>query len=324
MSVRWLAWLCLVATIVLAAPNALAHRDQMLKLTLREVSTGVFDASWQRIEGVRDARAATLILKPFFPEHCQVNLPRVDCGDRGLTGRVGFTGLGNMSVVVTLEIVWLAEPVTTFTFTAATPDHDVSSKRVSSFGILARDYTRLGVAHIIGGIDHLLFVLGLLWLVDSVAVLVKTITAFTVAHSVTLALASLGGYTLPATPVESVIALSIALVAVEVVHKRKGRLDFGARFPWLLAFAFGLLHGFGFAGAVQELRLGAGQQAIAVLFFNLGVELGQLGFVLLALALRKAFQRLLPTVRDRVAPYLPYAMGSLAMYWCFLRLSGLE
>lgn len=321
---RLFVWLCAVAALLLLAPEASAHRDQMMKLRLRELSAGVFDASWERVEGVRDGNAASLILKPFFPEHCDVNLPRVDCGERGLSGRIGFSGLGNMSVVVTVEVAWLAGPPSTLTFTATTTDREISSSRTSSLGGLARDYTRLGIGHIAGGIDHLLFVLGLLWLVDSLRVLVKTITAFTVAHSITLGLATLGGYTLPSTPVESVIALSIALVAVEVVHKRQGQLDFGARFPWIIAFGFGLLHGFGFAGALEELQLGAGQQALALLFFNLGVELGQLAFVLLVLVARQAFVRLWPAARARIAPLLPYAMGSLAMYWCFARLSGLE
>jgi hydrogenase/urease accessory protein HupE len=322
--VRHFFWLCVLAALVLTAPQARAHRDQMLKLRLREISTGSFDASWERVEGVRDGAAAALILKPFFPEHCQVDLPRVDCGARGLSGRIGFSGLGNMSVVVTLEVAWLAGPPATFTFTATTPDREVSADRVGSFGVLARDYTRLGIAHILSGIDHLLFVLGLLWLVDSLPVLIKTITAFTVAHSITLALATLGGYTLPSRPVESVIALSIALVAVEVVHKRGGKMDFGARFPWLVAFGFGLLHGFGFADALEELRLGAGHQAIALLFFNLGVELGQFAFVLLVLAARKVLARPWPAAQARIAQLLPYAMGSLAMYWCFVRLSGLD
>jgi hypothetical protein len=313
----------LFAAIVLTAPDAFAHRDLMLKLKLREVAAGVFDANWERIEGVRDGQAASLILKPFFPEHCQVKLPRVDCGTRGLTGRIGFAGLGNMSVVVTEEIAWLDAPPATFTFTATAMDREVTASKVSSFVVVARDFIRLGILHILGGFDHLLFVLGLLWLVDSLSMLTKTITAFTVAHSITLALATLGGFTLPAAPVESVIALSIALVAVEVVHKRAGRLDAGARWPWLLAFGFGLLHGFGFASALEDLRLVAGQQAVALLSFNLGVEVGQLGFVLLVLGARKVLARAWPAARERIAPFLPYAMGSLAMYWCFVRLSGI-
>ena len=321
---RRFAWICAAcAAIVLSASAAFAHRDLMMKLVLREVSAGVFDASWERVEGVRDGRAATLILKPFFPGHCEVNLPRVDCGTRGLTGRLGFAGLGNMSVIVTIEIARLDAPPLALTYNATTPEHEVSSDRVSSLGIVARDFVRLGIDHILGGIDHLLFVLGLLWLVDSLRMLLKTITSFTVAHSVTLALATLGGFTLPAIPVESVIALSIALVAVEVVHKREGRLDLGARLPWLIAFGFGLLHGFGFASALEELRLAGGQQAAALLFFNVGVELGQIAFVFVILGSRRVLERFVPKARERLAPFLPYAMGSLAMYWCFVRLTGL-
>lgn len=320
---RRVAWMCaLFAAIVLSATAASAHRDLMLKLKLREVSAGVFDARWERIEGVRDGNAATLIFEPFFPEHCEVDLPRIDCGSRGLEGRIGFSGMNNMSAILTIEIARMSAPPLALTFNATTHEREISSNRVSPFATIARDFTRLGIDHIARGVDHLLFVLGLLWLVDSLRTLLKTITAFTVAHSVTLALATLGGITLPAVPVEAAIALSIALVAVEVVHKRAGRLDFGARAPWLIAFGFGLLHGFGFASALEDLRLAHGQQAAALLFFNVGVELGQLAFVLTVLGVREALKRLLPKAREVVAPLLPYAMGSLAMYWCFARLSG--
>ena len=150
---------------------------------------------------------------------------------------------------------------------------------------VAGTYLGLGVEHILTGIDHLLFVLALLLLTTGTWRLLKTVTAFTVAHSITLALATLGLVHVPPKPVEAVIALSIVFVAAEILHARRGRIGLAARMPWIVAFTFGLLHGFGFAGALSEVGLPAGQIPVALLFFNLGVEAGQLLFIAAVLAL---------------------------------------
>ncbi|MGR9071450.1 MAG: HupE/UreJ family protein [Gammaproteobacteria bacterium] len=182
-------------------------------------------------------------------------------------------------------------------------------------------YLRLGVEHILLGVDHLLFVLSLLLIVRGRWMLVKTVTAFTVAHSITLALAALGFVHAPSPPVEAAIALSIVLVAVEVVRSRRGIRGITARAPWAVAFAFGLLHGFGFAGALAELGLPEGRIPLALLFFNLGVEAGQLIFVAAALGVFVSVRRMsaqLPRWTE-LAP--PYAVGIIAMFWVIQRIA---
>lgn len=188
-------------------------------------------------------------------------------------------------------------------------------------GEVARTYLVLGVQHILLGIDHLLFVLALLLVVKGSARVFTTITAFTIAHSLTLAAATLELVRVPGPPVEAVIALSIVFVAAEIVHGAQGRPGLTARWPWVVAFTFGLLHGFGFAGALSEIGLPQSAIPLALLFFNIGVELGQLIFVgafeVAALILARAnigWQRWM-----EVAP--AYAIGSLAMFWVLQRVA---
>jgi hypothetical protein len=145
--------------------------------------------------------------------------------------------------------------------------------------------------------------------------LIKTVTAFTVAHSITLALATLGFVSVPSAPVEAVIALSIVFVAAEIVRSNRGRAGVTARAPWLVAFVFGLLHGFGFAGALAEVGLPAAGIPAALLFFNLGVEAGQLLFIALVLGSIAAVRRSRVHVPAWGKPAVPYAIGSLAMFW---------
>ncbi len=187
---------------------------------------------------------------------------------------------------------------------------------------VAGEYGRLGMTHILGGSDHLLFVLALLILVRGWRRLVGTITAFTVAHSLTLALATLGFVRVPVQPVEATIALSIVFVAAEIVHRRQGRTGLTARAPWLMAFGFGLLHGLGFASALREVGLPPQAIPLALLFFNVGVELGQLGFVgavLGCMALARCITSRFPRWADLVPPY---AIGSVAMFWVIQRIAG--
>ncbi|MBB4276241.1 HupE/UreJ family protein [Rhizobium mongolense] len=189
-------------------------------------------------------------------------------------------------------------------------------------GMVAATYLQLGIEHILLGFDHLLFVLALLIITQGSRALVKTVTSFTVAHSITLALATLGFVHVPSPPVEAVIALSIAFVAVEIVHVRQGRRSLSARAPWLVAFAFGLLHGFGFAGSLSEIGLPVGQIPLALLFFNVGVEIGQLlfiGAVLALVALIRSAKRPLPTWLNLVPPY---AIGTIAMFWVIERVAA--
>jgi hydrogenase/urease accessory protein HupE len=187
---------------------------------------------------------------------------------------------------------------------------------------VARTYFGLGVEHIMEGIDHLLFVLALLLLTRGVWRLVTTVTAFTIAHSITLGLATLGIVHMPSRPVEAVIALSIVFVAAEILHARRGQAGLAARMPWIVAFTFGLLHGFGFAGALSEVGLPEGQIPVALLFFNLGVEVGQLLFIAAVLALAAGARRIHPTWPRWAALAPPYAIGSVAMFWVIQRVAA--
>jgi hydrogenase/urease accessory protein HupE len=194
-------------------------------------------------------------------------------------------------------------------------------------GDVATSYLRLGVEHILFGYDHLLFVLALVVLVRDWRRVAATITAFTMAHSITLAGATLGFVSVPGPPIEAAIALSIVLVAVEIVNARRGMPSFTARWPWLAAFCFGLLHGFGFAGALAEVGLPRHAIPIALLFFNLGVELGQLAFVATVLTAggllgRAIAPRLPPGFATHVDVTTAYAIGAVAAFWLIERTSA--
>jgi len=202
-----------------------------------------------------------------------------------------------------------------------TPDRpEVTLTESESFLRVAGTYFMLGVEHILFGIDHLLFVLALLLIVDGWRKLVATVTAFTLAHSVTLAGASLGIVSVPQQPVEAVIALSIVFVCMEIVHWRQGRPGLTRRAPWIVAFAFGLLHGFGFAGALADIGLPEHAIPSALLFFNVGVEAGQLAFVAAAVLVWAALTQVrLPVWAWRVPVY---GIGGMAAFWTIERIAG--
>jgi hydrogenase/urease accessory protein HupE len=194
---------------------------------------------------------------------------------------------------------------------------------------VAAGYFALGVDHILKGIDHLLFVLMLLLLIRDWRPLLAAITSFTVAHSISLGAASLGWIVVPAPPVEAIVALSIAFLAAELLHEGGQRQRLSERYPWAVAFAFGLLHGLGFARALLEVGLPEGDVPLALLAFNIGVEAGQLLFIALALALGAAFARLYPTIAKGLSTpgavglrTLSYGVGTLAAFWTVERVAG--
>lgn len=184
---------------------------------------------------------------------------------------------------------------------------------------VASTYLQLGVEHILLGVDHLLFVLGLLILVDRRWMLVKTITSFTIAHSITLALSTFAIIKVPEAPLNAAIALSILFLGPEIVRQWRGETSFTIRHPWIVAFLFGLLHGIGFASGLSLTGVPRPEIPNALLFFNLGVELGQLGFVAVVLALLWSFRRL--EIRwPRYAQRLPgYTVGTLGGFWTIQR-----
>jgi len=189
-------------------------------------------------------------------------------------------------------------------------------------GLAVSAYLKLGIEHILTGIDHLMFVLGLILLVRSRSMLVKTITAFTLAHSITLAGTALHLITVNPALIEALVALSILFVAVEVVHSYRGQNGLTVRFPWLIAFTFGLLHGCAFAGALVQIGLPANAIPLSLLLFNIGVEIGQLLFIALVLAIGWAWMRLRNPISSWPRWIPPYAIGSFAAMWLLERVSA--
>ena len=193
----------------------------------------------------------------------------------------------------------------------------------ASLGSLALRYLMLGAEHILFGIDHLLFVLGLLLLLQGFWKLFQTITAFTVAHSITLAFAVLGIFPVPNAPIEVLIALSIVFLAREIIMGQRGESTLAHTKPWIVALVFGLFHGFGFAGALGELGLSDGDIPLALLFFNLGVEGGQIAFICVLLAINYVFNRFLSNLFLSIQRGLAYGLGAIATYWFIERLPAL-
>ena len=193
----------------------------------------------------------------------------------------------------------------------------------ASLGSLASRYLILGAEHILFGIDHLLFVLGLLLLLSGFWKLIKTVTAFTVSHSITLGFAVLGIFPMPNAPIEVLIALSIVLLAREIIMGQRGVQTLVHTRPWIVAFVFGLFHGFGFAGALGELGLSDSDIPLALLFFNLGVEAGQVAFICALLAVNYLFQRYLAPLLLSIHRGLAYGLGGIATFWFIERLPAL-
>lgn len=186
-----------------------------------------------------------------------------------------------------------------------------------------KTYLMLGFEHILLGIDHLLFVLALLLITKGFKRLLKTITAFTIAHSITLSLSALGVVGLPGAPVEAVIALSIVFLALELLNYQKGNSGLTIRYPWIVAFTFGLLHGFGFAGALSEIGLPQIEIPTALLFFNVGVELGQIAFVIAVLCIIWMATKLKVKLPQKLSFVPAYLIGSIASFWLVERVIAL-
>ena len=184
---------------------------------------------------------------------------------------------------------------------------------------VAGDYWLMGTIHILEGADHLLFVLALMLIVSGFKPLVKAVTAFTVAHSITLALATLDVVHVPPAPTEAIIALSILFLAVEIIHSRQGKISLTEQYPWVVAFIFGLFHGLGFAGALSEIGLPQQEIPLALLMFNVGVETGQLMFIAVVLSLFALLKRLPVTAPQGAWRLMPYTIGSVAAFWVIQR-----
>jgi hypothetical protein len=313
--------LAVLLAVLLAPALAAAHEFRPAVLDLDDLGGGRYEAQLVAPGGGLDADAPAADLAPTFPADCRRDPPEraarflVDCGPAGLAGRaVTLRGLVRGDALVRFH-----GPAGTVTavLRPAEPTFVVPDAAPSSRLARARGYLGAGVEHILRGPDHLLFVLGLLMLVRGRAALIRTITAFTLAHSVTLALAATAAVRLPPAPVEAVIAWSLVVLAAEIARGEGPAPTLARRRPALLAFAFGLLHGFGFAGGLAELRVPAGDLPLALGLFNVGVEAGQLAFVAVALVALALLRR--PLAARRAVP--AFAMGSLACFWLVERLA---
>jgi hypothetical protein len=246
--------------------------------------------------------------------------------DGGLEGgEIRIEGLERTRTDVLVRYSLDGAAPTATRLTAAAPAFIVPED-TGTLGILT-SYAALGVDHILKGVDHLLFVLMLLLLIRDWRTLLGAVTAFTVAHSLSLAAATLGWIIVPPPPVEAVIALSIAFLAAELLHPPGEEKRLTERSPWVVAFAFGLLHGLGFARALLDIGLPEGDVPLALLAFNLGVEAGQILFIAAVLALGAAVARLYPAARGAFAPGAPglrataYGVGTLAAFWVVERMA---
>jgi hydrogenase/urease accessory protein HupE len=309
----------LMAVLLPLAGTLQAHEMSMAELNLRELSKGEFIWSWG--QSGKGSRPIAADLTPVWPEGCKTEEQSLRCTDaHGLSGRLAVNGVGKAYSAAMVRIVWLDGQERVYTITAAQPSVTLYGAANDERGAdeIVRAYTMLGIEHILSGYDHLLFVFSLLFLVGFNRRLVYTITAFTAAHSITLASSALGLLTLRSAPVEASIALSIMLVAVEALNDRDKRTTLARRWPAFVSFLFGLVHGLGFAGALKEIGLPEQHMSIALLTFNVGVEIGQLLMVGLAFGLVKLLGRQSWFVRLR-RPAL-YGIGIIASYWSLARL----
>ncbi len=304
----------LFASLALFASLGQAHEMSMAEMQLRELAQGEFVWQWTASE----KRAPDEVLKPLWPSHCTAEVNLLHCGSAGLQGTLGMEGVGQAYSAVLVKVFWLDGQARVYTLTAGQPTVHLygTADDERGMGEIARAYTLLGVEHILSGIDHLLFVIAMLLLVGFNRRLVWTISAFTAAHSLTLASSALGWLVLRPPPVEAAIALSIVLVAAEALHQRQ---TISRRWPALVAFLFGLVHGLGFAGALKEIGLPDDHLLVALLSFNVGVEIGQLLTVAAAWALWRLTSRW--SVAPKLRTALLYSIGSVAAYWSLLRVA---
>ena len=315
-----------ILLVLFVAVPAAGHESRPGYLEFTEISTHRYDILWKQ-----PARGEMILrMDPVLPESCtQAGAERkqmapgalmtratVDC-EGGLRGKtVRIAGLESTLTDVMIRVYHEDGSEETHLLRPTSTSVTISG---SSRGERAASYLRLGIQHILMGVDHLLFVLGLLLIVQNRWMLIKTITSFTLAHSITLAIATLGYASAPLPPLNAAIALSILFLGPEIVRTWRGETSFTIRHPWIVAFAFGLLHGFGFATGLTAMGLPGKEIPLALLLFNVGVELGQIGFVILVLLLERSF-RTLEILWPRWAQALPgYTVGTLGAFWTIQR-----
>jgi hydrogenase/urease accessory protein HupE len=316
--------------LLLLVPTLWAHESRPAYLEVKETAPNQYSLLWRTptLSGMKLPVALRLpedvrnLKEPSTEELADSTLTRysIDAGPNGLAGkRIEFPGLQGTITDVLVRVEMLDGRSWTTIVHPSQPWVEITAAQTRSQ--VMGTFVLQGIRHILFGADHMLFVLGLLLIVKDRWMLLKTITAFTVAHSITLAIATLGYAEAPVLPLNAAIALSILFLGPEIVRSWKGETSFTIRHPWVVAFAFGLLHGFGFASALTSAGLPKAELPVALLSFNVGVEIGQLSFVALVLLLERAF-RILEVRWPRWAEALPgYAVGSLGAFWTVQRLA---
>jgi hydrogenase/urease accessory protein HupE len=302
---------------------AAAHEVRPAYLEIREVAPGDYDILWKTPARGEMRLALDVVLPADCVSLVQPNTHLADGAvvarwrercPGGLVGReIGVARLDRTLTDALVRLELLDREPMTFRLTADAPA--VTTPERQGAGAVFASYFAIGVEHILLGLDHLMFVFALLMLVADRWRLVAAVTAFTAAHSLTLAATTLGWVGLPPAPVEAMIALSIAFVAAEILRAREGRPGVMQAFPWVASFTFGLLHGFGFAGALREIGLPPDAAPLALLAFNVGVEAGQLMFIAAALALGALWSRLRPAWAAPAWKLPVYGVGVAAAFW---------
>ncbi len=316
-TVVWLKLMALLALMTLGVGAARAHEMSMAEMEVRQLSAAQF--VWHWTASGKQPVAQELV--PRWPEGCRSVDNTLSCGPSGLTGTLAIDGVGQRYSAAMVKITWLDGQSRVYTLTASQTKLQLygAADDTRGMGEIARAYGVLGIEHILSGYDHLAFVIGLLFLVGFNRRLLWTITAFTAAHSLTLALSVLGWLVLRPPPVEALIALSIVLVASEAISTRQ---TWSRRWPAAVAFLFGLVHGLGFAGALKDIGMPENHLAVALLTFNVGVELGQLLVLGLAFTAWKTLGHWAFFQAARI-PAL-YTVGALATYWSIGRVLALS
>ncbi len=315
-----------LAALGAGASTAAAHESRPGFLELLEIGPDTYTLLWKKPSGGE----IEIFIAPILPKECRLAAAGQQLTPGALIVRGTLTCEGGIAGKA-IAIDGLESTITDVIVRLHHADGRLEShvlKPTNPMVMLgaptsgwerASGYVRLGIEHILLGVDHLLFVLGLLLIVGDRWMLLKTITSFTIAHSITLAIATLGYASAPIAPLNAAIALSILFLGPEIVRKWRGQTSFTIRHPWVVAFAFGLLHGFGFASGLTTMGLPQAEIPLALLLFNVGVELGQVFFVVMIVALERAF-RTLEIRWPRVVEALPgYAVGSLGAYWTIQR-----
>jgi hydrogenase/urease accessory protein HupE len=323
-----LRFLVLLAAILAALPaKADELRPGYLELTQEDAQ------HWRMLWKAPVLGGLATRAQPDVPEFCVQSAPaarlegaslvtesRLTCS-RDLAGaRIGLKGMEATFTDALVRVAPLGRPVQAARLTPRAASIEVA--RVPDRWDVARSYFVIGAEHIVFGWDHLLFVIALVLLLGRLGSVVKAATAFTVAHSITLAGTTLGAFGLPQAPVEALIALSIVFLAVEIAKRNDGASRLSERIPWIVAFLFGLIHGFGFAGALREIGLPEGEVPMALLTFNLGVEAGQLAIVAVVLAAIVLARRFTPQALRPATLTATYAIGTIASFWFIERMVG--